>query len=163
MKTNWTINDRGFARRFAQLSLAGDRKNQALGAMGNAIKNRVQLGFRLGQSPWGVPWKPINPAFRVGQPLRNKGQLQRSINSRVIGNAAVVGTNIISARVHQFGAIIRPRNAGALAFMSRGGLVLAQSVRIPARPFMPIKGNTVDLPATWRRSAYTALRKVMNL
>lgn len=166
MSVRWTINDQGFSRRFKQLGLEGDAKRTALAAMGSAIANRIRMGFRLGQSPYGVPWRAPNPAFGRGggQPLRDTGRLSRSITSAVIGNAAVVGTNVIYAKTHQFGATIRPRSAGALAIpLAGGGIVLAQKVTIPARPFMPISGGDVVLPDSWRRSAFDALRRVMQL
>lgn len=164
MSVRWSINDSGFARRFKQLGLEGDTKRSALAAMGNAIANRVRLGFRLGQSPYGVPWREINPAFRgPGRPLRKTGRLANSITSNVVGNAVLVGTNVPYAKVQQFGATIRPRNAGALAIpLMGGGMILAQKVTVPARPFLPIQGGDVVLPEAWRRSAYAALKKVIN-
>lgn len=161
----WEIQSKAVEAKLQKMKLQGADMSGALGAMGGAIANRIRLGFRLGRSPYGNPWKPINPAFRAGQPLRDTGRLQRSITSAVQGDSALVGTNVIYARTHQYGAKIKPVKGKTLRFaLAGGGFAFPRGVTIPARPFMPIgPGGGVELPAAWSKSALTALSKAMGL
>ena len=164
MKVHWTVLANEVDAKLKKMQLGGAERNKALGALGLVLANRIRLCFRLGRSPWGVPWKPLNPFFRVGQPLRDTGRLQRSITSTVQGDAAVVGTNVIYARTHQFGAIILPVKAKRLKVpTAAGGFVFSKKTVIPSRPFMPIVGGQVQLPPAWARSALQAMAKSMGL
>lgn len=164
MNIKWHLLANQVEARLKKMELGGAERAKALGALGNAIANRIRLGFRLGRSPWGVPWKPLNPRFRTGQPLRDTGRLQRSVTSSVQGDAAVVGTNVRYARTHQYGATILPKNVSLLrAPIPGGGFVFLKKAVIPARPFMPLVGDQVDLPAPWARSALQAMAKSMGL
>lgn len=165
MDIKWQILSNQVEAKLAQMALAGESKAKALGAMGSAIANKVRLGFRLGRDPWGNPWKPLNPFFRTGQPLRDTGRLQRSITSKVEGDAAVIGTNVRYARTHQFGATILPKAAKRLAVPVPGaGIIFMKKAVIPSRPFLPITaGGQAQLPGPWAQSALSALAKAMGL
>lgn len=72
---------------------------------------------------------------------RRSGRLRASITSRVKIEGdrvtGVLGSNVIYARIHELGGIIRARNAKALVFKIPGvGWRQAQSVTIPARPYL---------------------------
>jgi phage virion morphogenesis protein len=166
VNVKWTLLANRVQARLQQMTLAGADKSRALGALGNVLANRIRLGFRMGRDPWGNPWKPLNPRFRTGQPLRDTGRLQRSITSQVQGDAVVVGTNVRYARTHQYGATILPKNGDVLAFPIKaagGGMAFLKSAKIPARPFMPLSGNQVNLPQAWARSGLKAMAKAMGL
>lgn len=164
MNVKWQLLADLVEAKLAKMALGGAERGRALGALGNALANRIRLCFRLGQSPWGVPWKPLNPFFRTGQPLRASGRLQRSITSQVQGDAAVVGTNVRYASTHQFGATILPRTAKYLAVpVPGGGIRFMSKVTIPSRPFLPMVAGNVVLPPSWARSALTAMAKSMGL
>lgn len=47
-----------------------------------------------------------------------------------------VGTNLVYAPVHEFGAVITPKTATRLHFVVDGEDVFAKRVVIPARPYM---------------------------
>ena len=164
MDVKWQLKANAVEAKLKKLELGGAERGKALNALGGALANRIRLGFRLGQSPYGEAWKPINPAFRSGQPLRDTGRLQRSITHQVAGDSVLVGTNVRYARTHQHGANIKAKNANRLAIpLKAGGIAMPASVHIPARPFMPIKGNEVVLPPAWAKSALNALAKSMGL
>lgn len=164
MNVNWKVLADQVEAKLNQMKLGGPEHTKALGAIGTVLSNRIRLCFRLGTSPYGAAWEPINPIFRVGQPLRDTGRLQRSINSQVQGGAAVVGTNVRYAATHQFGATIFPKSGKYLAVpTAAGGLMFLKQARIPARPFMPLIGGAVSLPPAWARSALQALAKSMGL
>ncbi|HYW76729.1 MAG TPA: phage virion morphogenesis protein [Gammaproteobacteria bacterium] len=77
-----------------------------------------------------------------GQVLnRRTGRLSRSIHSepaRREGSTILgrVGTNLIYAPVHEFGATIRAKRAKYLRFKVGGQWVMKEQVTIPARPYM---------------------------
>jgi len=102
--------------------------------IGRILRTDVQMNFRGQHGPDGRPWKPT---IRGGQILRDTGRLRNSIDYRVQGDDEVrIGTNLIYARTHQFGATITAKNAAYLRFVVGGKFVQKKSVEIPARPFM---------------------------
>jgi len=134
----------------------------AVRAFGAAVLNRIRLGFRLGSSPWGAPWQALK--LREGQPLVNTGRLRSSITMQQTTDGVTIGTNLRQARVQQFGATIKPKNAKWLRFPGPNGFIFAKQVTIPARPFMPLtRGGDVALPAQWTASGLSAMKKALQL
>ncbi len=113
----------------------------------------IRLGFKFSQSPYGEKWAPLK--LRSGQPLRDKGHLRDSITPAYGADDMTIGTNHPGARVHQFGATIRPVRAKMLRFFAEGSSIpiFRKSVTIPARPYLPLDpaGNLV-LPSAWEQS-----------
>lgn len=69
------------------------------------------------------------------------GLLRASINAEVerIAPAVIqgtVGTNVIYARIHEFGGVIVPKNAVVLHFQIGGIDIFAKQVTIPERSFL---------------------------
>jgi phage gpG-like protein len=97
--------------------------------------------------------------------LRRSGQLWKGLHVADVGSrSGRVGVNAIYGAVHQFGAVIRPKQPGGrLAFPMGGKTVFAKSVRIPARPFLPFQpsGEPTAQAATAVRAAVE--RKVASL
>ena len=87
--------------------------------------------------PDGTPW----PANRAGTDLLlDTGQhLLGSVASGASGDEATWGASWEYAWVHQFGAVIKPKNGKALRFTTASGaFVVARQVTVPARPFVGI-------------------------
>lgn len=83
---------------------------------------------------------------------RRTGRLRASITSTVLvhGNRVTgrIGSNVVYARIHELGGIIKPRNAKALRFNIPGvGWRTVKSVTIPARPYLrpAITGNIREI------------------
>lgn len=93
----------------------------------NAIWSKVAVAletgakdcFNSGSDPDGVPWSPLKHSrIRGGnKPLLDRGLLRASLTSngqyhihRTTRNTLEWGTNLINAAVHNFGAVIRPKN-----------------------------------------------------
>lgn len=68
------------------------------------------------------------------------GRLRSSIKSGVkqLANNLIgyIGSNIIYAKIHEFGGIIRARAAQYLKFQVEGKWVTASQVTIPAKPYL---------------------------
>ena len=102
----------------------------------NAIAEALRSGtierFEGEKSPEGAAWT-----------LTMTGQLKGSINARATEEGAEVGTNLVYAATHQFGAsgrVIRAKNKPYLAFEYHGRTIRKKqvTVNIPARPFLGI-------------------------
>ena len=106
--------------------------------------------------------KPIPDKMNIGKKsikiLQDKGILRQSFtNASGAGNAyrysyvtedeAAIETHLPYAAIQNFGGTIKPKNARALSFPnSRGKMVFARSVTIPARPFNKIsKSNEKEI------------------
>jgi phage gpG-like protein len=73
------------------------------------------------------------------QGLIDEGRLRASIAATpVTDNEVWIGTNVIYAAIHEFGGVIRAKNAPALFFFweEKGVFVRTQQVTIPARPYL---------------------------
>lgn len=95
-------------------------------------------------SPDGAKW----PLTKDGRPALfvSGTHLDRSIDYAASGTEARWGTGWIGARVHQFGAVIKPKGAKALHFKFAGKDVFAKKVTIPARPYLGVSAdNARDL------------------
>jgi len=127
-------------------------------SIGMALVSQVQQRFREGKGPDGVAWEE---ARRGGQTLVDSGRLRDSVTHSVDGSVIKVGTNVIYAKTHQFGATIKPKNARVLAFTLGGRAVFAKSITIPARPFLgfdeesfkAIRGEIADYVRRARQEA----------
>ena len=111
--------------------------------LGVLLQHSTQQRFNYGVDPEGQAWAPLLPAYAAVKTgpaiLVNSGMsggLQGSITFDTGDGFVVVGSNKVYAAVHQFGAVIRPKNAKALVFRLAGGVVHAHQVTIPARPYL---------------------------
>ena len=145
--------------------------------VGSTLVDEIRLGFKTSTDPWGVPWKRLawkTQVQRMGglgkiftktgkikaskireaaaglQPLLHTGKLRSSITFRLLGKQGVeVGTSDYEKKAahHQFGS---KKTSG------RGS-------GVPARPFLPIRGQTADLPERWREQVLDILRDHLGL
>lgn len=149
-KITFKVDDSRAKAKLRLLDAAAANPQPVYATIGRVLVNRIRLCFKLGIDPWSNPWAALK--MRKGQPLRDTGRLQRSISSRVDADGVTVGTNLIYAPVHQFGATIVPKKAKRLVFPGPGGkMIFAKKVVVPARPFLPLRryGATVALPPDW--------------
>ena len=115
--------------------------NKVAGIMLDAVDENFVQGGR-------PAWKALQ--YRDGKPLMKTGRLHASIEPFADNDQAVVGTNLVYARIHQKGGktrphIIRPRDKKALYFNGR----FARQVNhpgsdIPARPFLSLTEDDND-------------------
>lgn len=126
---------------------AGSNLKPATQRVAQRWKGLSLLSFRTSKDPHGKPWKPVLRAG--GQPLVDTGRLRNSLTTRATGLTAEVGTNVLYAAVHQFGATIKPVKAKALRFQLNGQWFTRKQVKIPARPFLP----TTTIPASYENAA----------
>ena len=90
--------------------------------------------------PDGKPWKKSLRAQIVGgKTLTQAGHLGNSITSDSGPDWAAWGSNMIYARIHQLGGVIKPVSKPSLRFrLAGGGFRTVREVTMPARPFLGI-------------------------
>jgi phage virion morphogenesis protein len=99
--------------------------------------------FRDQLDPDGQPWEPLNALYKTTKkgPRILTGQT-RSLSEIVWQLASQtsveVGSNVVYARIHNEGGIIKPKSAAALVFSMGGQTFKVKSVRIPRRTFLGI-------------------------
>lgn len=130
----------GGLRRMAAL---GQRPRPIWDAIGQYGESSTRLRFKNQAGPDRKRWVPSIRARQAGgQTLVQKARLLRSITHSADNNGTSWGTNVIYAGVHQFGAVIKAKSAGALRFrMPGGGFVTVKQVTIPARPFLGVNAE----------------------
>lgn len=108
-------------------------------AIGMSLVTSTQMRFERGVAPDGSAW-PASVRVQLGQgegkTLIDSGRLLDSITFEADDRGVDVGTNVIYAAVHQFGATIRPVNAAKLHFKLGGEDFFLDEVTIPARPYL---------------------------
>mgnify|MGYP000005465406 FL=1 len=127
--------------------------------IGDVLLLNIDRRFDDGKGPDGTPWQKAN---RGGQTLVDTARLRNSFDKRVSDRTVSAGTNVIYARIHQFGGTIKPKRAKVLAFNIGGEAIFAKQVTIPARPFLGIgdedtkgiRGAIADFVRTAHREAH---------
>lgn len=146
----------------------------ALDAIGQILVSNTQLRFVDQKDPDGQAWKQLSSVTLArrrkkgagAQILRDTGRLAGSISHRLGGNGAVeLGTNVVYAGTHQFGA-----KKGSYGKTRKGAPIPWGD--IPARPFFGYNDNDqadvlelleryVDAskPESWWRSLLNRIRR----
>ncbi|PZO88609.1 MAG: phage virion morphogenesis protein [Sphingomonas sanxanigenens] len=108
--------------------------------IGQSLETSTDMRFEDERGPDGRPWKKsIRAEQQGGKTLTDSTRLRMSITHEATADEVRVGTNVIYARPHQFGAKISGKG-GRLRFQLAGGLGFRspESVIIPARPFLGV-------------------------
>ncbi|RIK92491.1 MAG: phage virion morphogenesis protein [Proteobacteria bacterium] len=134
-----TIDDAAVKGALTRLIAAGQSLHAPMDEIGASLLASTQQRFEEGKSPTGTPWKPSIRASRDGGvTLVDRGHLSDSMTHRASDTEVEVGTNVLYAAVHQFGATINAKTSKGLRFKIGDKFITKQSVTIPARPFLGI-------------------------
>lgn len=126
------------------------RTSKLFQTMGNDLVQEIRLAMSQGQDPWGGIHEPLKS--RVGVPLLDTRQhLYNRLTYNVLSNGVEVGLMdpVGYSKVHQFGAVIVPKRAKFLKFRIGNDFIFTKRVEIPARPYLPIRNDRVELPEAW--------------
>lgn len=115
-------------------------------AVGALLVAGTERRFDTQRAPDGTPWPPsIRAQLVSGQTLTDTARLRGSITHEAFRDRVEVGTNVVYAAPHQFGATIRPKSAKALTFNIPGvGWVSVKEVTIPRREFLGVDREDED-------------------
>lgn len=138
------IEEQGLARALAAIDRLADLPTgDLLDVIGATVESQTRRRIEEEKTaPSGAAWKPN----REGTPilLRTGRHLRDSIGYDVQGEAVAVGAAWEFAATHQFGAVIRPKRARILAFVSGGKTFFRPKVEIPARPFLGLSAENEE-------------------
>lgn len=118
-----------------------------------ALLSETMMNFQLGGRPAWAGLSPLTIARRrggAGAILQDTGELKRSIKATHSNDTATIGTNLVYAPTHQFGA-----KQGEFGRSDRNTPLPWGD--IPARPFIPIDKNG-DIS----HDGFLAVREVVN-
>ncbi|MGK0600082.1 phage virion morphogenesis protein [Yokenella regensburgei] len=144
MKLNIDISD-DFREWLERLEGRCQYREPLMEKVAGIMLDAVDENFVQGGRP---AWEPLK--YRDGKPLMKSRRLHGSITPMADNNQAVVGTNVVYARIHQEGGktrphVIRPRNKKALYFNGRfAAKVNHPGSDIPARPFLSLTEEDND-------------------
>lgn len=89
-------------------------------------------------APSGERWLPNRAGTST---LYHSGALARSIDYSVSGDAAIVGSGLVYAAIHQIGGTIVPKKAKRLVFRAGNRTIFARKVKITARPYLGLSSH----------------------
>lgn len=121
-------------RRMLNISLRGIPTRELMNVISHNMQETVKDRFRTSTGPNGERWATV--AYRNGKPLVITGSLRDSLKREYKKDIAIVGTNDIRARLHQYGGFIRAINKPYLHFKIGDKWVKKKSVYIRARPYI---------------------------
>lgn len=130
--------------------------------MGEYLVSSTQQRFRTSTAPDGTKWLPNSQSSYLGilgdhhsnkdgslntkgsnrvmskRPLIGNGTLMQDIHYQMSGDLLLVGTNLIYAATHQFGATIKAKNGKSLSWKVGDRSIFVKQVIIPAREYLGI-------------------------
>lgn len=115
-----------------------------LEGLAQMLKEQTRERFWSKRAPDGSTWKPnrAGTSTLIGRGTGNG--LLGSIQSAASSEAAIVGSGLIYAGVHQNGAVIKPKNARRLVFRLGNRTIFAKQVKIPPRPYLGISSENAE-------------------
>ncbi len=103
IETGIKIDDSELDTVLGNIVARSSSKRQALKTIGAIGRESVRRNFREGGRP--QKWTPSKRVEgKRGQTLRKTGRLQNSIAASVGSESVIIGTNVVYAAVHNFGA-----------------------------------------------------------
>lgn len=115
-------------------------RHELLTACASAAHSALEDSFATSTDPYGNKWKAVRS--RTGKPLLDTGVLASSYKFSVTRSGFAVGTGLYYAATHQYGAIIRAKNAPYLRFAVRG----TPTVKNPRGPLSWVRAKQVTIP-----------------
>ena len=156
MKIKVEIQDKAVRAKIRDLIALGADLSPVTAIIAGKLQRITNKAFDREKDPaTGAPWEPLSDvtlerrrkAGRVSRSsgearkLQMKGDLLNSITAQHDSTSAVVGTNLVYASTHQFGA-----KQGSFGSTSRGGPIPWGD--IPARPYLGVsdrdKASIID-------------------
>ena len=138
-----------FNQRIEQLTLRGRLDRGAHEELGQMIISEMQENFRVGGRP--SPWKTSGRVEHFGgQTLRQSGRLMRSLMAEGREAGVDVGSNLIYARIHALGGIIRAKQKPYLVFRVASGLKMSSAsgrkFKHPKKQYSLVRVKQVEIP-----------------
>lgn len=142
-KNGVSLNWGGFDKALGKTAHKLGNTQALMESVGDALVSGTLQRFSAQEDPQGKHWEPsARAAEEGGETLTDTGALRKSIDYAATSDKVMVGSNLPYARIHQKGAIIKPKKAKKLVFKGRGGKkVPVDEVTIPARPYLGVSAD----------------------
>ncbi|HHE3720927.1 phage virion morphogenesis protein [Pasteurella multocida] len=135
------------------------------GEMGETLIDIHRIRFTQQQAPDGTPWLPLKDWYQQSKKknadkiLTLDGHLHGTLRYQANNQGVIFGSDRPYAAIHQFGGTIKPKNKNVLKLGVGDNMPYAQSVTIPARPWL---GVSIDDERRLIKIAHNHLEKVFN-
>ncbi|ECL8857196.1 phage virion morphogenesis protein [Salmonella enterica] len=171
-----TVQDGPLRRALKNIAAAGTDMTPLMRALAGTLATETAVNFEEEGRP---PWVPSLAAQKHdGTTLSDTGHLQRSVTTAYDARSAVIGTNVVYARLHQLGGTVKRRARDVIlyrrvdehgkltaGFVEKRQASYVQKTRIgdhtatyPARPFLPVNADGSLQDGVEQKLLDTALR-----
>jgi len=135
-----TVDDLEARQALGRLQAGGEDLTPLMDAVGRRLVSGIVERFERGEAPDGTPWTPSRRVQAEGGTTLNlRGHLRTSFTHRPGRDYVDVGSNLVYAAPHHFGATIRAKTSKGLRFKGSGGQwVTKREVRLPLRPILGV-------------------------
>ncbi|MDO4720471.1 MAG: phage virion morphogenesis protein [Peptostreptococcaceae bacterium] len=107
-----------------------------------ALRESTIERFQNEEDPEGTSWQPSLRAQgqngSAGKTLAKSGRLKSSLSAHATDSGFAVGTNLIYAKIHQFGGVIAAKTRKGMLFKIGDRFVRVHSVRMPKRSYLGV-------------------------
>lgn len=145
-----SLNWGGFDKAMSNAAKKLANRKLLMATVGETLVSGTVKRFADEEDPEGKKWeKSERASSESGQTLTDSARLRKSIDYAATPNKVMVGSNVVYARIHQLGGVIKPKGK-ALKFPGKdGNPVFAKQVTIPARPYLGVsKADLEEVKAT---------------
>ncbi len=140
------IIEQGMADAMAKIDALADLdRHELMDSLGRLVQRQTRRRIETEKTaPDGSDWKPNRAGSSI---LYASHTLAQSIDYITTQTEVHVGSPLVYAAIHQFGGVIKAKNAKALRWFAPGGNgqpSFAQSVTIPARPYLGMSADNIE-------------------
>lgn len=176
------VNDRQIAAALKTLEMRLSDLKPAMRGIAGALARQTEVNFAMQGRPKWAPLRNPPERRRQGMILQDTGRLAASVITQVESRRAIIGSNLIYAAPHQFGAAIKQParqqfarfkgnrfaklrgkdgSIGAKRGTRVGVLNIGErTINVEARPFLPVEPDGSLQPAA-RASVLDAVLRHM--
>ncbi|MDP8162812.1 phage virion morphogenesis protein [Pasteurella skyensis] len=155
-----TLNDTQAKQQLKEIAVSLRKPEKMYGVIGETLKKIHTQRFKDEKSPDGKKWQELSSITKKIKEekgkskkiLRQDGYLSDLLAYNYNHQGVEFGSTLKYARLHQYGATIRPKHSSVLAFGSNKNPHFAKQVIIPARPWLGLNQNNEDLLVSKARS-----------
>lgn len=144
-----TLNDKQAQQQLKAIAVQLKHPRKLYGVLGETLKKIHTQRFKEEKSPDGQKWQVLSPVTKALKEehgkspkiLRQDGYLSDTTAYNYDDSGVEFGSNLKYARLHQYGATIRPKHSSVLAFGGHKTPYFAKQVVIPARPWLGVNAD----------------------
>ena len=155
MSLQITLDDAAVQAALYNLTVHVNNLQPAMNDIGEAFVDFIHTQINQGETPWGEPFAPLSASYLNQRPERTGGVILRDTSEHLFNRIhADAGSDYV--------------NVGLLDHPDTPGLAMAHQFGsdrngLPARPYLPIRNNQVDLPPAWTAEVLAIIGRHIDL